>query len=66
MLGQSILPESYDPIADALDENKVAAALAQMRQAIRQTAERLPSHGDFIAQISGQSRPQAGLPEFVF
>ena len=66
MLGQGILPESYDPIADALDENKVAAALEQMRVAIRQTAERLPSHGEFIARISGQPRPQQGLPEFVF
>jgi len=66
MLGQGILPETYDPIADALDENKVAAAFEQIRLAIRQTAERLPSHGEFIAHVSGQPRRQQDLPEFVF
>ena len=66
MLGQGIEPESYDPIADALDENKVAGALDQIRQAIRQTAERLPSHGEFIAHISGQRPAHPELPEFVF
>ena len=66
MLGQGIVPESYDPIADALDENKVAGALEQMRQAVRQTAERLPSHGEFIAHITGQRPARPELPEFVF
>jgi tryptophan halogenase len=66
MLGQGVLPEGYDPIADALDEEKVAAALEQMRLANLQTAERLPGHGEFIAQIIGQHRPEPELPEFVF
>ena len=66
MLGQGVLPESYDPIADALDEDKVAAALEQMRQGIRETAERLPTHGDFIAQITRPRPAQPELPEFVF
>jgi tryptophan halogenase len=66
MLGQGILPEAYDPIADALDEEKVAGALQQIREAIRQTAERLPSHGEFIAQITNQRPPKPELPEFVF
>jgi tryptophan 7-halogenase len=66
MLGQGILPETYDPIADALDEKKVAVAFEQIRLAIRQTAERLPSHGEFIAHVSGQPRRQQDLPEFVF
>jgi len=66
MLGQGILPDTYDPIADALDENKVAAALEQMRLSIRQTADRLPTHAEFIAHITGQRRPEPELPEFVF
>jgi tryptophan halogenase len=65
-LGQGIVPEEYEPIADALDEEKVAAALEQMRIAMLQTAERLPTHGDFIAQIVGQRSAEPELPEFVF
>jgi hypothetical protein len=37
-----------------------------MRQAILETTERLPGHGDFIAQIIGQPKPEPELPEFVF
>jgi tryptophan halogenase len=68
MLGQKIVPEDYEPAADALDEEKVAAAMEQMRQAILQTAERLPMHGEFLARICGTQNPAAPppLPEFVF
>jgi tryptophan halogenase len=66
MLGQGIVPEEHEPIADALDEEKVATALEQMRLAILQTTDRLPSHGDFIAQILGQRPAEPELPEFVF
>jgi tryptophan halogenase len=66
MLGQGVIPDEYEPVADALDEEKVAAALEQMRLHILQTAERLPSHGEFIAQIIGQRPAEPELPEFVF
>ena len=48
-LGQHIVPEDYEPAADALDEDKVAAALEQMRNAYLDTARTLPTHGEFIA-----------------
>ena len=48
-LGQHIIPEDYEPAADALDEDKVAEALEQMRGAYLETAAALPSHGEFIA-----------------
>src|SRR3546814_3234394 len=41
MLGQNIWPDRYDPVADTLDEAKVAAAMAEMRAAYRRAAERL-------------------------
>jgi tryptophan halogenase len=66
MFGQGAIPADHDPIVDALDEDKVASALEQMRLAILQTAERLPPHGEFIAQILGQRTAETGLPEFVF
>ena len=66
MLGQGVVPDEYEPIVDALDEEKVASALEQMRLGILQTAERLPAHGEFIAQILGQRPAEPELPEFVF
>jgi tryptophan halogenase len=66
MFGQGVVPEDYEPIADALDEEKVASAFEQIRLAILQTAERLPTHGEFIAQIVGQRPAEPELPEFVF
>jgi tryptophan halogenase len=67
MLGQGIVPEDYEPAVDALDEERVAAALEQMRLAYLQMAERLPTHEEFIAQACQARRASAeDLPEFVF
>ncbi|MBB5708342.1 tryptophan halogenase family protein [Sphingopyxis panaciterrulae] len=48
MLGQNIWPDRYDPVADTLDEAKVAAAMAEMRAAYRRAAERLPPQDEFL------------------
>ena len=56
-LGQHVIPEDYEPAVDALDEDRVAAALEQMRQAYLATAERLPSHGEFIANCCSALGP---------
>jgi tryptophan halogenase len=66
MLGQGIVPEQYEPAVDGLDEEKVAQALEQMRQAILDTAERLPRHGEFIAQCCASPASAAPSTEFAF
>ncbi len=66
MFGQGIVPDDYEPVTDALDEGKVASALEQMRLGILDAAQRLPTHGDFIAQILGRPAAEPELPEFVF
>lgn len=50
MLGQNIWPDRHDPIADTLDEEKVAAAMTQMREAYDSTAVQMPSQVDFLKQ----------------
>jgi tryptophan halogenase len=67
-LGQGIVPEDHEPAADALDEDRVAAALEEMRQGYLATAERLPTHAEFIARACAADNPAAPppLPEFVF
>jgi tryptophan halogenase len=51
-MGQHVTPTGYEPAVDALDEVKVAAALDQMRAGYLDTAERLPTHGDFLRRTS--------------
>jgi tryptophan halogenase len=67
MLGQGLVPDDHEPAVDALDEARVAEALEQMRLAILDVAERLPTHGEFIARTcAANPAPQRPpLPEFV-
>ena len=48
LLGQNIVPSAYDPLVDGLDENALRHKLEQIRAAIRLTAQKLPTHRDFI------------------
>ncbi|UYY59015.1 tryptophan halogenase family protein [Sphingomonas sp. S2-65] len=76
-LGQHIVPEEHEPAADALDEDKVADALEQMRQGYLQVAAQLPSHADFLrhtgatlanppAASAPAAAPAQGEPTFSF
>lgn len=48
MLGQNWWPQDYDPAADALDEQKVAALLEQVHHSVRQSAARMPGHWEYL------------------
>lgn len=48
MLGQNIWPDGWDTLADALDEKRVSAAMAQMRQGYAATADALPTQEAFL------------------
>jgi tryptophan halogenase len=47
-LGQNILPRGYDPMADAVDPGEAARKLAELKAAVRRTAESMPDHQAFI------------------
>jgi tryptophan halogenase len=49
-IGQGIWPRRYDPLADVLPIDSVRAELQRLRTLIRQTAEAMPTHADFIAK----------------
>jgi tryptophan halogenase len=66
MLGQGILPEDYEPVVDGLDEEKFEQALEQMRRGYLETAEKLPSHAEIIAQCCGAQTAAPRPTEFVF
>lgn len=48
LLGQNINPRTWDPVADTLDFASVKRHLANIREAIRKTAESMPSHQTYI------------------
>jgi tryptophan halogenase len=47
-IGQGIQPLRYDPLADIPSLDSVRQQLTMLAGQIRQTAEAMPSHGDFI------------------
>ncbi|MFC3099230.1 tryptophan halogenase family protein [Alteraurantiacibacter palmitatis] len=62
MLGQNIWPARHDPIADTLDPDRVAAAMAQMRADYRRTAQSLPDQESFLRQAGAWADTTASAP----
>jgi tryptophan 7-halogenase len=50
LLGQGIVPERYDPLADGVPPREVAAVLGAMQRTIRDAAQAMPGHQDYIAR----------------
>jgi tryptophan halogenase len=48
LLGQGMVPESFDPMVDAVPPHEASAVLAGMRKIILETAEKMPSQQQFI------------------
>lgn len=48
--GQNVMPGSYDPRVDTMPEDQLKGMLSNIRKAIRQTAEGMPTHRDYIAE----------------
>ena len=50
-IGQNIMPNAYEPLVDVHDVDSVRARLAKVRAQIREAAEAMPSHRDYIAKL---------------
>lgn len=50
MTGQGLTSRSYDPIADSMSDQEVIDRLSDIKSVIRQTADMMPGHADFIAR----------------
>jgi len=50
MLGQGLYPQGYDPQADLIAEADVRNALLNMKAAIRNRVNTLPTHDDFLSR----------------
>ncbi len=51
MLGQNIVPESYDPLADVIDYDEVAGRFAAMRAGVERAVQALPAHEAFLERL---------------
>jgi len=50
MLGQGIVPQGWDPLADALNPDQLAAMLERVRATFRRAAEAMPDHAAYLAR----------------
>ena len=50
LTGQNIWPQRYDPLVDVLSVGEIRDRVEKTRALIRQTAEAMPTHEQFIAQ----------------
>jgi tryptophan halogenase len=50
MLGQGIIPEDYDPMADQMDDAQLAEFLANLRTIITRSVAGLPAHEEYLAR----------------
>jgi tryptophan 7-halogenase len=53
-LGQGLVPERYDPLADLPNSKSVSEQLAGLRQLIHRTAQSLTDHREFLAAGTSQ------------
>ena len=56
MIGQDIIPESYNPIADQLPEERLREFLDGLERAHMQQVARMPEHGEFVARFGPVKR----------
>jgi len=49
-LGQHLVPGDIAPLVDALDSDRVAAAMEQLRRGYQETASQMPTHGAFLSR----------------
>src|SRR5262245_27690117 len=46
--GQRVMPQGYDPRADALDAAETSSQLQQIREKVQLAAQRMPEHEEFL------------------
>jgi len=60
-LGQDIMPRRYDPLADNFDAEQLKTQLQRIRSTVRQGADSMPTHTDFIRKYCAATPSHNGL-----
>ncbi|MCH8617122.1 tryptophan 7-halogenase [Sphingomonas sp. SM33] len=56
MIGQNVIPESYNPVADLLPEPRLREFLEGLERSHVQEVSRMPDHGEFVAKFGPMNR----------
>ena len=56
LIGQGVVPEGYHPLADQLTSEELEEFMDIIEQLYAKEAERLPDHGDYVAQYSAAQK----------
>ena len=56
MIGQNVIPESYNPVADLLPEPRLREFLEGLERSHVQEVSRMPDHGAFVAKFGPMNR----------
>jgi tryptophan halogenase len=59
LVGQNVIPETYDPLVDGLDIDAVRQTLHRISAIIRQAAHTMPGHREFIQHTCAAQLPGA-------
>jgi tryptophan halogenase len=67
LLGQGIVPEGYDPVADSIPLDDMSRAITDLRAAILKASQSLPEHGAFIrSHCRAPGAPSSGSGKTSF
>ncbi len=58
MVGQGLLPRSWNPIANRYPDHELVGFLGAVEQAAIETVRPMPMHMDFLAQLCGQAQTE--------
>jgi tryptophan halogenase len=56
LLGQGVMPQSYDPVADTVDAEVAASSLARLASEIDKEVATLPTHGAFLRALHADAQ----------
>jgi tryptophan 7-halogenase len=56
MMGQGLMPQGHDPLADTLDPNEVDHMVERMAEMFEGAAQQMPAHSEFIARHCAGSK----------
>ena len=57
LLGQGVIPAGWDPLADGLDEDKLALSLERIHEMFARAARAMPRHEDWLARNAPARTP---------
>ena len=63
LLGQGVVPESFDPMVDSIPPREASAVLSGMRKVIAEAAQSMPTQQQFIDRHCRAESPAAAMPK---